>query len=190
VRNLRGDMNHIACGHGLAHAAVNGFPGDFVERGFIGGMVSDWARRFNAHRGPGAPLAQALRKHRERSVQTDWPSIVKMLVQLPVLGVALFVANPGRFSMRRAEVCLPGTCRAYRAQRDLLFQVAAMAGGAFRGGRRRQDQVLETVSAFAACVFVDWHERSLSFHAGVNDPQCCCRLTVSSLLELPPFGVH
>lgn len=143
-----------------------------------------------AHRGPGAPLAQALRKHRESSVQTDWPSIVKMLVQLPVLGVALFVANPGRFSMRRAEVGLPGTCRAYRAQRDLLFQVAAMAGGAFRGGRRRQDQVLETVSAFAACVFVDWHERSLSFHAGVNDPQCCCRLAVSSLLELPPFGVH
>ena len=64
----------------------------------------------------------------------------------------------GGLGMRGTQVCLPGRFRADRAQRDLLLQIALLAGGTFRRRRRVQHQVLEPVSAVPAFVFKDRHE--------------------------------
>lgn len=88
-------------------------------------------------------------------------TILKVFMQIGVLLSLFLVAYGGSLGMRGAQVSLPTSFRAHRAQRNLLLQILLMAGWALRGWRRVQHQVLELMPTLPAFVFKDWHERSL-----------------------------
>src|SRR5579863_97343 len=85
-----------------------------------------------------------------------------MLVQVLVVLMLLVSADDVGPFARGAEIGLPSCFRTYGAQRDQLLQIFLIARGALRGGSRRENQVLKTMSAAPALVFIDRHERSLS----------------------------
>ena len=85
-------------------------------------------------------------------------AILKMVVQMSVLLTLPFIADGRSLRMRGAEVGLPGAFGTNCAQRDELFQILLLAGGALRCRRRMQHQVLELMSALPAFVFKDRHK--------------------------------
>jgi len=87
--------------------------------------------------------------------------VLKVLVQVLVLFGMFFLPIHGGLLMRGAEIRIASGLRTHRGQRDQLIQIFFPARRTFRGGRGRQQQILESVSALAAFVFIDRHERSI-----------------------------
>lgn len=82
-----------------------------------------------------------------------------MLVQVMMLVLLLVFVCLDGFLTCGAVVGFPGIFRAHGAERDQLSEIRLVAGRAFRGGGRRENQVLKTVAALPAEIFIDRHGR-------------------------------
>jgi len=87
--------------------------------------------------------------------------MIKVIVQVFVFLVLLFFPNPRRLLVGGIEVRFSRAFRAHGNQRDQLREIVRVASRAFRRRRGRPNQIVKTVTALPALVFVDWHERSL-----------------------------
>jgi hypothetical protein len=83
-----------------------------------------------------------------------------MLVQILMLVALLVFVGPGGFLMSGAVVGFSCIFGSHSAKRNQLSEILLMAGRAFSSGGRREEQVLKTVAALPAEVFIDWHNRA------------------------------